>query len=1270
MTLHSLIKISSTNVRGMHDFQKRRDLLHHLRQKKFQIYCLQDTHFTENLEPYICAEWGGQILFSSNTSNSRGVCILFNNDFEYKILKDKHDINGNFIALDLEIEGKRVTLINIYGPNEDSPTFYMKIVDIIEEFENDTCIICGDFNLVQNQELDTHNYIHINNPRAKEFVLNMKEDYNLVDPFRELNDEMKRYTWRKPTPLKQARLDFFLISESLMPSVQNFEIQPSYRTDHSTIVLSLQINEFIKGKGLWKFNNSLLKDMNYIEAVKKCINNVKEQYMLPIYDLEFVNATESNNIQFTISDQLFLEMLLMEIRGKTIAYSSYKKKQNLLREENLQEEIRELEREPTLNLDKIEEKKTELQNIRKEKIQGVMIRARVRWAEEGEKPTKYFCGLESRNYTSKTIFKVKKDDDTIVNKQEEVLKEVKNFYSKLYQKQESGPEIDTDIDNILKNLQEAPKLSNNEKFELEGEIKLHEISYVLKKMKNNKSPGSDGFTVEFFKFFYNDLKVFIQRAINEGYRTGKLSVTQRQGIITCLPKGDKSKEFLKNWRPITLLNVIYKIASGCIAERLKTVLSKLISTDQTGFISGRYIGENTRLIYDIMNFTDEINIPGLLLIIDFEKAFDTISWTFIQKVLSFFNFGESIKHWVYLFYNDITSAIIQSGFLSEFFHMFRGCRQGDPLSPYVFLLCAEILSLMLKKNKDMKGIKIGETEYRLSQFADDTTIILDGTERSFVEAINILRLFANISGLKINNSKTRAVWIGSRKFCGETFNHRYKLDWKQTDFTILGIKFSCNLDKMIKLNFEDKMKQIEHELKQWSKRILTPFGRITILKTLIISKFNHLFISLPNPPEELINTLNKMFFNFIWQSKVDRIKRDVLMQEYDKGGLKMIHLDKYILALKCTWIRRLIKTETNYKIIFEKTYTQVSNLITRGTEYLKQIMKNKNNQFWNDVLSSWIKFCDLDSPTSFEDILSVNIWNNKDIKIANKTIFYKQWFNKHIYFIKDLIDIDGSFMNFNTFCDTYQIQVNFLEFWGIRSAIESFIRRKRIEMLEAPNMYYVYLPYSIKEILKNKKGSKDIYAIFNKKEVDIKSQIKWNNTFEYTNLNWKLIYNIPAKCCSNTKLHWFQYRILHRILATNCLLVKMKIIEDNLCSFCRVLPETIEHLFWHCTLVTEFWESIDAWLYETIHFSLNINKQTALFGITYNVRANKPINYILILTRYYIYKCRINNKQLSLQAWRKEVKQFLNIEKYIAIKNSNYEQLARNWNKWLILFET
>lgn len=135
---------------------------------------------------------------------------MFNNDFEYKILRSKQDTHGNFIILDLEIEGKRVTLIHLYGPNEDSPAFYIKLAEIIEEYENDTCIICGDFNLVQDQNLDTHNYVHINNPRAKECVLTIKEDYNLIDPFRELYEENIRYTWRKTNPLKQARLDFFL----------------------------------------------------------------------------------------------------------------------------------------------------------------------------------------------------------------------------------------------------------------------------------------------------------------------------------------------------------------------------------------------------------------------------------------------------------------------------------------------------------------------------------------------------------------------------------------------------------------------------------------------------------------------------------------------------------------------------------------------------------------------------------------------------------------------------------------------------------------------------------------------------------------------------------------------------------------------------------------------------------------------------------------------------------------------------------------------------
>ena len=122
-----------------------------------------------------------------------------------------------------------------------------------------------------------------------------------------------------------------------------------------------------------------------------------------------------------------------------------------------------------------------------------------------------------------------------------------------------------------------------------------------------------------------------------------------KGIITCIPTGDKPRQFMKKWRPISLLNTVYKLASSCIAERIKSVLPILISNDQTGFIPGRYIGENTRLIYDILHFREEQDIPGILHLIDFEKAFDSISWMLIESVLHFFNFGSPLNNGLKLF---------------------------------------------------------------------------------------------------------------------------------------------------------------------------------------------------------------------------------------------------------------------------------------------------------------------------------------------------------------------------------------------------------------------------------------------------------------------------------------------------------------------------------------------------------------------------------------------------------------------------------------------
>ena len=207
---------------------------------------------------------------------------------------------------------------------------------------------------------------------------------------------------------------------------------------------------------------------------------------------------------------------------------------------------------------------------------------------------------------------------------------------------------------------------------MERKITPEELLIYLKKTKNNVSPGSSGFSNEFFKFFWNDLKIFISKAINFGYETGMLSITQRLGIITLIPKGDKDKTLIKNWRPLTLLNSLYKLISGCIAERIKPHLDTIIHGDQKGFVQGRYIGEAIRSTYDIIQWAISNNKTGILLLIDFEKAYDSLSFSFINKCLIFFNFGDCMIKWVDILLKNFSAVINHCGNISEKRRQTRG----------------------------------------------------------------------------------------------------------------------------------------------------------------------------------------------------------------------------------------------------------------------------------------------------------------------------------------------------------------------------------------------------------------------------------------------------------------------------------------------------------------------------------------------------------------------------------------------------------------------
>ncbi|GFR85401.1 LINE-1 reverse transcriptase homolog [Elysia marginata] len=230
---------------------------------------------------------------------------------------------------------------------------------------------------------------------------------------------------------------------------------------------------------------------------------------------------------------------MLEIRGLSIEHASTKKKKENAIVQNLEEEIKVLE-------DNFEENKTEelrvkkesLENIRKKYMEGVLIRSKARWIEQREKASSYFCRLEKRNFQSKRMTSLTKDDQTEITDPKYIVTKVKNFYSSLYQAKETT-DIDRELQNLIQNL---PKLTEDEAIKLNGEMTLKKATIALKNMKNNKSPGADGFTVEFYKFFWRDLGDFVLKSINESYRKGCMSVTQREGLIILIPKGDKSRK--------------------------------------------------------------------------------------------------------------------------------------------------------------------------------------------------------------------------------------------------------------------------------------------------------------------------------------------------------------------------------------------------------------------------------------------------------------------------------------------------------------------------------------------------------------------------------------------------------------------------------------------------------------------------------------------------------------------------------------------------------
>ena len=485
------------------------------------------------------------------------------------------------------------------------------------------------------------------------------------------------------------------------------------------------------------------------------------------------------------------------------------------------------EQEPVPSAGVITDLRRQIRDIDEEFLSGVIVRSKELWVEQGEKPTKYFFNLEKKRQQKKEMTELNSSTGVLLSGSRDIGMEMNNFYQDLFTEEE----VDMEAQNWLLD-QLSMSLDDQEQTSCEGLLTVEECLEALNGMNTGKSPGIDGLTAEFYLAFWAVIGEDLVEVLNYGFQYGQLSVSQRRGLLSLIFKKGEKRD-LKNWRPISLLCVDYKIGTRALAARLQKVLPSVLHEDQTCGVPGRSIFSNLYLIRDLIEYCTAKNLPLAIISLDQEKAFDRVNWNFLDRVLQKMNFGPEFRQWIRVIYSGISSACLHSGFVTSFFEISRGARQGDPLSSLLYTMVAEVLGAAIRNCKDIRGVRLpgSSEESKIGQYADDGDLTLVD-DFSIIRAFEIIRIYERGSGSRLNLGKTEGMWFGS--MAGRK-DGPVSIKWRTDCIKILGIFFTVSRGDFECLNWNFRIEKLAKRLESWKFRRLSLKGKSMIINTLALS---------------------------------------------------------------------------------------------------------------------------------------------------------------------------------------------------------------------------------------------------------------------------------------------------------------------------------------------------------------------------------------------------------------------------------------------------